>query len=95
MWTGNLRENEASRSNMRYVLLVLLAACSSPRTATHATAPPPPHAGADAGEDCAARCDEVIQSRHDECGRNGSWPAWCAESNERMRTDCELSCTNP
>ncbi len=59
-----------------------------------ATRSPPaaPSAEQDAAA-CAARCDEVVRSRHDACGwHGGPVPSWCADSNRRMLTDCKLQC---
>jgi hypothetical protein len=58
--------------------------------------PPPPDAAVNAEEleACKARCDRIVMSRHDACGRNGGhpYPAWCAESNFRMSSECESAC---
>ena len=82
----------------RWFLLGVLAACSGPSKETsrpvQQTLTIPDAAGPDpaARARCEERCDRVVMSRHDACGRNGSFPDWCASDNERMRENCEMSC---
>ena len=84
---------------MRIVLLGLLVACTRPKP-TPVTTPPPASEERDSEqrtreiEACRARCDMVVGSRHDACGRHGArpYPAWCAESNARMYDECYFGC---
>jgi hypothetical protein len=78
----------------RALVIVLLVGCTRPKP-TPPAPPPPDAASAEEREDCMARCDSIVMSRHDACGyRRGarSYPDWCADSNRRMYDECAIGC---
>lgn len=77
----------------------VLLACGGPheRVAEPMPVPTVPPVAIDAAVDlasCHERCQSVVRSRHDACGRYAESPRpdWCADDSKRMQDDCEASC---